>query len=314
MQPDDTDVLSRRRLLRWLGVFGAVVVLLVTTSSAALRVTEAGLGCEDWPACYGRSKAVAAAHPTLSPVRLLHRLAASAAGAAVLGIGLIALTAPRRFRAELIASGVLAGLAFGLALLGRATPGATLPAVALGNALGGMAMASLLFWIGLGEPVQAERRTPWLRVLSIAALASLFTVIGLGVLTSASFSGLACTGLPLCTDAGFPGEWSAADLDPWRAAAASPSIHMAHRVAALAAAVLIVALAWRLGRLGRAGRRLRTVLLSLLVLQVALGAGLVKLVLPLPFAVGHNLGAAGLLLALIAAHHLLAAGGNRARS
>jgi cytochrome c oxidase assembly protein subunit 15 len=299
------DLTQRRRLLRWLALLGAAVVLLVTATSAFLRVSAAGLGCENWPACYGQTATAgadaAAKRPSLA--RLVHRISASAAGAAVLGIGLIAVSQPRRFKAELLVAAVLMLITVGLATLGRATPGATVPVVAMGNVLGGMLMASLLWWLALGERGRAEPRARGLAPLSWLALLATFAQIGLGVLTSASYSGLACTSLPSCTEAGFPGAWSASDLDPWRAAAGSPSIHMAHRVGTLVVAALVVRLAWLIGAQGPRGRRLRAALLLALSVQALLGVLLVRFGLPLPVAVAHNSGAALLLLTLVAAHH-----------
>jgi cytochrome c oxidase assembly protein subunit 15 len=298
------------QLIRWLAGAGVLVVLLVTTTSALLRVSTAGLGCEDWPACYGRAAAGEDAHaapPRLA--RFLHRVSASAAGAVVLGIGLLAITQPRRHRRELAFFAALALITLGLATLGRATPGAIVPAVAMGNVLGGMLMASLLAWLALGEPEDGLRAAPWLRALSWTGLILAFLAIGLGVMTSASYSGLACSGLPHCAPADATTGWSAADLDPWRTASASPSIHMAHRVVAVLAAAVALLLAWRIGRLGRPGRRLRTLLAAAVIVQLVLGAGLVALGLPLAVAVLHNLGAALLLMTLVATHHLVSSRG-----
>ena len=305
---DGDSVAVRQRLVRWLGLFGTVVVLLVTTTSALLRVSAAGLGCEDWPACYGHAAdsgpARSATHP--SAARFLHRISASLAGAAVLGIGLIALTQPRRFRRELALFGVLALVTLGLASLGRVTPGAAVPAVAMGNVLGGMLLASLLFHLGLGARPTERGRSTGLVLFSWLALALAFATIGLGVLTSASFSGLACPGLPLCGNTGFSGAWSATDLNPWRDAAGSPSIHMAHRAATVVLAAAVGGLAWGVGRVGPSGRRLRQLLVILVSLQILIGVAMVRFSLPLPLAVAHNLGAAALLLALVAAHHRVA--------
>ena len=294
------------RLIRWLAAVGALVVLLVTTTSALLRVTNAGLGCEDWPACYGR--AASGGDPVHPPrfARLLHRVAAATAGGVVLGIGLLALMQPRRHRRELAVFGILALLTLGLATLGRATPGAHVPAVAMGNVLGGMLTASLLTWLAL-ERHGGDRRAPArLRGLSILALTLVFLTIGLGVMTSASYSGLACPALPSCTMQGSMAEWFPSDLDPWRTSAASRTIHMTHRVTAVIAGAVTLALAWSLGRFSRAGRRLRTLLLAALALQFLLGIALVKFGLPLPVAILHNLGAALLFLALVATQHELA--------
>jgi cytochrome c oxidase assembly protein subunit 15 len=307
MSAPDREQQTPARLIRWLAAAGVLVVLLVTTTSALLRVSGAGLGCEDWPACYGRQ--AAGPYDRAQPPRLarfLHRVGASAAGAVVLGIGLLAIAQPRRHRRELWFFAALAVLTLGLATLGRATPGALVPAVAIGNVLGGMLMASLLAWLALGERSAGAHGPAWLPRLGALALVLAFLAVGLGVMTSASYSGLACPGLPLCAAEGGTAEWSAADLHPWRTGAGSPSIHMAHRGAALLAGAVILALAWNLGRLGGAGRRLRNLLLIALALQFLLGAGLVTLGLPLPVAVLHNLGAASLLLALVATQHRLA--------
>ena len=293
------------RLIRWLAAAGALVVLLVTTTSALLRVSNAGLGCEDWPACYGRAAGAGdQVHPPTF-ARLLHRVAAGTAGGVVLGIGLLALMQPRRHRRELAIFGILALLTLGLATLGRATPGAHVPAVAMGNVLGGMLTASLLTWLALEGRGANRRASARLRGLSVLALTLVFLTIGLGVMTSASYSGLVCPALPSCTTANGVAEWFPGDLDPWRTSAASRTIHMTHRITAVIAGVVTLMLAFSLGRLGPAGRRLRNLLLTVLALQFVLGIGLVEFALPLPVAILHNLGAALLFLALVATQHQL---------
>jgi cytochrome c oxidase assembly protein subunit 15 len=280
------------RLIRWVALAGVLVVVLVTTTSAYLRVTAAGLGCEDWPACYGQRAA-----STTRPVglaRAMHRISATVAGTAVLAIGFLALGEPRRFRSQLKISGLLLLITAGLAALGRATPGATIPAVAMGNVLGGMLMAALLWWLALGPT--GERAAP---ALARFALLLLFAQIALGVLTSASYSGLACSSLPSCTAEGFPGTWSLTELNPLTTATGRASAHMAHRVLALAAAAAALAVALKRGT----ARRTRAVLLGAVALQVLTGVLLVALSLPLALAVAHNLCAVLLLLALLAALH-----------
>jgi cytochrome c oxidase assembly protein subunit 15 len=80
---------------------------------------------------------------------------------------------------------------------------------------------------------------------------------------------------------------------------------MAHRGAALLAGISALTLAWNLRRLGAAGRRLCNLLLLALTAQFLLGVGLVALRLPLSVAVLHNLGAAVLVLALVATQRRL---------
>ncbi len=295
---DDKD-LAMRHLLRFTALAGVLLVLLVISSSAYLRLRSLGLGCEDWPACYGQRDVVnQVGWP--SAVRILHRISAALAGGAVLAIGLIAVSRARHFRVELALTAAMLCLLLGLAWLGRASPGAHIPAVALGNVLGGLLLAALLLWIALGRDPRASRAPRWLATASLCALLLTFVQIGSGVLTSASHSGLICSALPHCSATGFPGTWSIGDFDPWRTATASASIHMAHRFFALASAAAVGVTAFAIRRHAPA---LALGIAALLVAQLALGAGLVLASLPLPAAMLHNLLAALLLLALVAAHH-----------
>ena len=137
------------RVHKWfvrLAVASAALMFVVIVASAYLRHWQAGLACPDWPACYGRVDVEAVAAPPL-PVRaarLAHRLAASSVLVAIAGLLLVAWTqAPRRPREGTLAA-IAFALALGLAALGVATPGSLVPAVALGNLLGGYAILALL--------------------------------------------------------------------------------------------------------------------------------------------------------------------------
>jgi cytochrome c oxidase assembly protein subunit 15 len=284
-------------LIRRIALAGVLAVLVVIAASAYLRLTAAGLGCADWPACYGvPAQDARQSHPV---VRLVHRVSASLAGVAVLAIGVLASRQARRFRYELRVTAVLLLLTIALAALGRATPGAALPVVAVGNVLGGMLMAALLWWLALGPRPQALDAPARLRALSWAALLLVFVQSALGILTSASYSGLACPALPLCASGGLPGAWSLSEFDPWSTQPERALLHMAHRAAALLAAAAVLAVALSRG----ISVRVRTALLQLLIVELILGLLLVAFSLPLAAAVAHNLCAALLLLALVAAHH-----------
>jgi cytochrome c oxidase assembly protein subunit 15 len=285
------------QLIRRIALAGVLAVLVVIAASAYLRLTAAGLGCEDWPACYGvQAQDARQSHPA---VRLVHRVAATVAGVTVLAIGVLAFRQARRFRHELGVTAVLLLLTIGLAALGRATPGTALPAVAMGNLLGGMLMAGLLWWLALGPRQRGPDRPARQPLLSWAALILVLAQTALGVLTSASHSGLVCPTLPLCAPDGLPGGWSLAQLDPWSTQTERATLHMVHRVGALLAAGAVLVLALSRGIRLRA----RTALLQLLVVELLLGLLLVALSLPLAAAVAHNVAAALLLLALVAAHH-----------
>src|SRR5581483_11756590 len=294
--------------IRWIALLGVIVVLLVTSTSAFMRVRAAGLGCANWPACYGPDHAI-----TVEPVpaaRLLHRVSATLAGACAAAIAVLALARPRQLRRELLIAVLLLSVTVFLAALGRSTPGAKLPAIALGNVLGGMLMAALFAWVALG-PRRGAPTSMGTRLISGSALFVLFVQIALGVLTSASYSSLACPAFPTCTSTAtwlpfhlqdFDPWRHLQDFDPWRVAGASPAVHIAHRYGSLAAALAVFLVAWRLGA---AYPALRLFLIEVLLAQLALGAFLILGNLPLPLAVAHNLGAALLWLAAVTAHHRL---------
>ncbi|MCC7548336.1 MAG: COX15/CtaA family protein [Burkholderiales bacterium] len=290
----DPSHVRARRLIRRLAAAGVLVVIVVLAMSALLRLRAAGLGCADWPACYGQTPAAAAAAPALP--RLLHRVSAMAATFAVIGIAVFATVRVRLFRGELVLSGVMFALLAGLATLGRGSAGATQVVVPLGNVLGGMVLVALFSWIAAAGMRRQASAPRWLPPLAWAALLALLVQVGLGVMTSATHSGLACPGLSACTSA----QWQELPgaLDPFRPPAASAALHALHRVAGVAVLGLVLAVAW-------ASRRVSPELALLLgafaVLQAALGAVLVAASLPLAVAVVHNVGATVLVCALVAA-------------
>lgn len=303
----ETGAADAQHLIARIALAGVLLVLLVTTSSAYMRLTAAGLGCPEWPACYGRDAARSAAPAPLA--RLLHRLSASAAGAAVLAVALVGFVNRRRLTRELAVAAVLLALTFALALLGRATPTAQSPAVATANLLGGMLMAALLWWLALGGRGRVPAPVPrWLRGLSALALAVLAVQLALGAMVSTTYSALACTTLPDCAGQWWPQAWSVAEFDPTRplSARAGPSaaIHLAHRYGAVATAAVLLAYA---AALGRHARGIALAIAGLLGLQATLGVLAVTLQLPRGVVLAHNFAAVILLLALVAAHRALLA-------
>lgn len=279
-----------RALIRWAALAGVVLVLLVTTSSAYLRLRTAGLGCEEWPACYGPGYSE---RVQVQPAaRLVHRLSATAAGACVIAIIALALVDPRRMRRELLLAFALLGVTAFLAVLGRTGMSLRVPAVALGNVLGGFAMLIFFLRVALMRPPGATGSTAS-HVAARVALAAVFVQVALGVLTSASWSGAACAGLDACASMPAGADWRA--FDPFRFAAASPLVHMTHRVASVGVALAVTLFVWQL----RPRDRLACNLLALLlVAQIVVGMTLVARDLPLVAAVAHNVLAGALVLAI----------------
>ncbi len=295
----DPSPARARRVIRAVAAAGILLVLVVLSMSALLRLRAAGLGCADWPACYGRADAGATV-PSLA--RLMHRMSAMAATFAVVSIGVIAASRPRLFRRELASSVVMFVLLVGLAALGRSSAGAQSAAVPLFNVLGGTVLLALFARIATAG-VQHDAHVPgWGPRLTRAGLFLLLVQIALGVLTSATFSGLACPGLVGCGNGSALRALPLAS-GPMLAPEAGAALHMLHRATALALLAVLLPLAWGLRRGHRA---LALLIVAAVLLQVALGVVMVAASLPLALAVAHNVGAALLVCVLSAAQHAVA--------
>ena len=302
----------RLRLLRRLAWGCAALMLVTITMSAYMRLTQAGLGCTDWPACYAQglradrfAEHAAVAHG-VAWARLAHRVAASATLVLVLLMVMIALLMKPVLKRPGALVAALLGLASALAALGIATPGARLPAVAMGNLLGGFVMLALC--VRLARSASASAAPPRVDAWAVLALALLCAQLAGGALVSTSYAALSCSDLADCTRAAAASGWDRQTLNPWRepvvvAAAAlpinrgsafAPWLHQAGAV------VVLPVLAWLSVRAWRRGRRRGAALLSaLLVAQAVTGLLLVATGLPLPGALLHNLLAALLLATVV---------------
>ncbi|GAA4894782.1 COX15/CtaA family protein [Ferrimonas pelagia] len=317
--------------MRQLTLLTLILALVVILLGAFTRLTDAGLGCPDWPGCYGfltvpdgEQIAHAEARFPQRPVEaakawaeMIHRYVAGTLGLFILALALLSRrqrSGPKRL------PWVLVGLVIFQAALGMWTVTLNLlPVVVMGHLLGGFAILSLLFllWLRLpsgaeeGEAITSGRSG---RVFALVALLVLITQIALGGWTSANYASLACTQLPICE-----GQWWQG-LTPQQAFSPLPppaqsyefgvldyparmTIHVSHRLWAGVTALILLLLWWRL----RAGgyRRESYALAGLLVLQLLLGIINVAATLPLPVAVAHNGVAALLLLSVVAANYRL---------
>ncbi|MFA7267979.1 MAG: COX15/CtaA family protein [Sterolibacterium sp.] len=319
---------SKRRqvLLKNMATLCAVLILTITSISAYIRLSNAGLGCATWPQCYGRNlrqaqEGIAAqSHESVVTVgaRMVHRVVAVAALLLIIIMSLTCFSAkPVLWHAGWLTLALLA-LSLLLALLGRWSGGARIPAVAIGNLIGGFAML-VLCW-RLHRQLDARPSSPsvsilpgtaWWRVGVWISAAILLCEVALGGLVSTSYSGLSCTALPGCSgrivefEAEQATELILEAFNPWRepvfdlsspANPAGAAPHMAHRYGALLASLLLLPLAYYARRIGRP--RYAWILVSLLAAQVCLGLALVAFSLPLEIALAHNLFAALLLAAI----------------
>lgn len=323
---DDRSVVRPTRKLdhvqRYLTAIGVVMALLVIGLGAYTRLVDAGLGCPDWPMCYGYltmpgdDSEILQAN-TLFPEmpfdrdkaipEVVHRMAAGLLGLVILVIMVLSFFQYRR-RVNQDRWPMLPIAMFALVVLQGAFGAWTVtlklwPQVVTLHLLGGFATAALL-WLYLCRQVElpltgVSGRT--IRTVGLVFLMLLVVQITLGGWTSSNYAALACTDFPLCQGKLIPPmDWLEGfnvfqEIGPNylggdMSSEARIAIHFAHRVGALLVFCAGIYFAYLLSGV------LRYSLVVALVLQIVLGILNVVFDLPLAIAVAHNLGAALLLL------------------
>lgn len=306
---------------------------------AFTRLTDSGLGCPDWPGCYGNASPFGARHaiaqaqaamPT-GPVthgkawiEMVHRYLATGVGALLTVLMVWSLVAVRRLRhhdpaqAARIAPG-WAVLGFVWVCLQGAFGALTVtmklyPAIVTAHLLGGVGLLALL-------AVQAQRHAPQLLALPAGLRAGVWAVfvllivqVALGGWVSTNYAVLVCQDVPTCQGAWWPPMDFGAGFTLRRELglqadgtslpfAALTAIHVTHRLGAVVVLTALALLGWRL----RAhAPRWAHALLGLAALQLLTGLSNVVLGWPLPAAVAHTGGAAlmvSLMAALLARSH-----------
>jgi heme a synthase len=327
-------------LYRRLSIVALLLCMILVPLGAYVRLNDAGLGCPDWPGCYGHVgvptadahvAAANAAYPD-HPVEahkgwkeMIHRYFASALGLVIIGLVITGWLG----RAQGLPWGLALAM-FGWVLLQGALGAFTvtwkvMPLIVTAHLLGGMTMFALawLNWLLLREaarPVPVRPRG--LRPLAAAALLLVTVQIFLGGWTSTNYAALACPELPTCAnDAWWPqqpnyleafrlwhpqGQYQSYEygvLDqPTR-----QTIHAVHRLGAMIVGSALLLFAVWLVRHGgdRRWKALGFSLAGMVAVQIALGLSAVHWGLPLAVATAHNAGAM-LLLLIVLSINLLA--------
>jgi cytochrome c oxidase assembly protein subunit 15 len=327
---------------RRLVLAATLLALVVVVLGAYTRLSDAGLGCPDWPGCYGRlgapvsEEARAAANaafperavePRKAWTEMIHRYAAGTLGLLVLALAVLAWIRRSDPGQPVALPALLLGVVVFQALLGMWTVTLLLkPLVVMGHLLGGFTTLALLWWLALqlgalrtgGPALMAAGSTRPLRSWALLGLAVIYLQIALGGWVSANYAALACPDFPRCQGAWWPATDFADAFTLWRGTGvnyefgvldntARVTVHLAHRIGAV---VTLLYLGW-LGLRALGARRDPHVVLSgiallaLIAVQVSLGISNVVLGLPLGVAVAHNAVGALLLLAVVTLNHML---------
>jgi cytochrome c oxidase assembly protein subunit 15 len=317
-------------LFRRLCLLATAVALCVIVLGAWVRLSHAGLGCPDWPGCYGHltvGEAVEnAAHANAAyPDRpleadkaikeMVHRYFASGLGLLILAIAVLAWMNRRDPAQPMRLPGILVALVVFQGLLGMWTVTLLVkPLIVTAHLVGGLTTMSLLWWLAL----RVDRTTQppgeqGLRRLAVLGLAVLAVQIMLGGWVSTNYSALACPDFPTCQRSFWPQMdfrdafilWRGLGIDYEGGVLDHPArvaIHFVHRIGAVVTALMLGFLAWRATRTGqsRAVRVAGGAVAALLCVQWTIGPVMVLKALPLPLATAHNAVAALLVLAVVA--------------
>ncbi|NMM38904.1 MAG: heme A synthase [Glaciimonas sp.] len=326
---------NKYRKLAWVSVFLTFDLIMF---GAFTRLTDSGLGCPDWPGCYGEANPFLAhadihAAQTLMPdgpvtvlkawVEMVHRYLAMGVGVLIIALMLVAwrlwLRSERKFSGA-IRPDLPTWLLFFVCLQGAFGAWTVTfklqPVIVTIHLLLGMTLLALLTWLAARQstpvvsgPRAATLRLPGLRLSAAIALALLFCQIALGGWVSTNYAALACNDFPLCHGALIPQMDFEHGFTLWRhlgktAAGdylpfpALTAIHWVHRNFAFIVIGCIAWVGYRALQIA-ALHQIARWLLIVVGLQFVTGLSTIFLNWPLAIAVLHNGGAALLVLLLV---------------
>ncbi|HSM21515.1 MAG TPA: COX15/CtaA family protein [Rubrivivax sp.] len=289
------------------------------------RLSDSGLGCPDWPGCYGEvspfgARADIDAAQTAMPsgpvtwskawIEMIHRYLAMTVGVLILVMAAVSWKERRRlphspwWPTATLVWVVVQGL------FGKYTVTLKLyPAIVTLHLLGGLLLLALLAVQHEAYRDRPVALAPALRRATGVVLALLLAQVALGGWVSSNYAVLACTGFPQCNGAWWPAmdfaegftllrELGRAGHGGYLSFEALVAIHWAHRAFAIVVTAALLWLAWRLRTAGAVPRRFAAALAALTLAQVASGLSNVVLDWPIGAALAHSAGAAALVLVL----------------
>ena len=316
------------KLFKKLALIATVLALCVVVLGAYVRLSDAGLGCPDWPGCYGAltvpesESAIQAAHTAYphSTVHvgkawkeMAHRYLAGTLGLIILSMVVLGWRAKREIKTTPWLPTFLVVFIGFQAALGMWTVTMLLkPAIVTSHLLGGMTSLAILIWLAHRHwgSFNVDVYIPvGMRLAIRFALVVIFMQILLGGWTSTNYAALACTDFPTCHGVWLP-EMNFRDAfhlfrelgqnaDGGALTLASiTAIQWAHRIGAAITLIYLGILALNVLKY-RQLKLLGILLLFVLAAQISLGVANLILHLPLVLAVAHNFGAALLVVTLV---------------
>lgn len=321
--------MANLRKIQLIALLGFFLALSVVGLGAWTRLVDAGLGCPDWPGCYGyaifpMSEAEISLANELYPERkfelakavpeVVHRYFAGSLGLLIIGLFLYAVFSKPRNSFIVKITATMTALVLFQSLLGYFTVSLKLwPQVVSMHLLGGFATTTLIFLtylklreINLGQIDYFSISNNTMRFLNIAFPVLVVQII-LGVWLSSNYAALACPDFPLCKGQILPDadyvkglnfaqrigpDYLGGQLDHQSRVA----IHLIHRFGALIVTLYFLFLAYLFAK--EKNYFISGLIASLLFLQLVLGVSNIVYRLPLYVAIAHNLGALFLLLGL----------------
>lgn len=330
--PSNIDKLAyyKQRFYFRLTLFATLLAFFVVILGAYTRLTDSGLGCPDWPACYGHlaiTKSVLNANPIINAAKawteMIHRYMAGLLGMVIFALAILAIRNIRHPEQPVALPLTLVVMVIFQAMLGMWTVTLKLfPLVVLAHLIGGLTTLTLLWWLVLKlKPVQLDFvPTPGnsLRIWAFIGLAALIVQLCLGGWTSANYAALVCHDFPFCQGKIFPPLDFSHAFNAFSTGVVGSdgmplshsgkvTIHMMHRIGAIVTALVIGWIAFQVFARTECFpiRILSVVIAVLLTIQIALGITNVLYTLPLYVAVAHLAVAALLLLSLVTLNYYL---------
>jgi cytochrome c oxidase assembly protein subunit 15 len=324
-------IVPRWSAYRLLALLAVILTLVVIAVGAYVRLSNAGISCPGWPACYGhlvvptspgavaridRTHPLRPLRPAKAEKEMAHRYLAGTLGLIILALALLSLRRARREAGRPIFLPWLAAvLVVFQALLGMWTVTLLLdPAVVTAHLFGAMAILVVLALLVAREGDalgwRDEVKGPWPRRLAVLVLLVLIGQMFLGAWTSTHYAWVACRGFPACRGSLWPSGldfrevwhfWPRIGPDyqggtwPWGVRAA---VYLLHRYGGVFTLVVMLAFLAALFRVSRSRglRRLALAVAGLTLLQVAIGISMAVYGVGLDIADAHTVVAALLLM------------------